>query len=111
MRIVLFFSIIIDLNSFFVKGQEYLSDSSDFLIQKELPKKALFIGAGIISFAFTTIAKTFGCDVTVLQHDELVLKNFVQEFVSELIEINKKRGVSFFFNDEIGRISSYSSIR
>ncbi|RGI31978.1 FAD-dependent oxidoreductase [Melissococcus sp. OM08-11BH] len=111
MRIVLFFSIIIDLNSFFVKGQEYLSDSSDFLIQKELPKKALFIGAGIISFAFTTIAKAFGCDVTVLQHDELVLKNFDQEFVSELIEINKKRGVSFFFNDEIERISSYSSIR
>lgn len=92
--------------SFSFGGQEYLSDSSDFLTQKELPKKALFIGAGIISFAFTTIAKAFGCDVTVLQHDELALKNFDQEFVSELIEINKKRGVTFFFNDEIERISS-----
>ncbi|MGX4686081.1 dihydrolipoyl dehydrogenase family protein [Vagococcus sp. JNUCC 83] len=91
---------------FSFEGHHYLSDSSDFLTQKTLPKKALFIGAGIISFAFMTIAKAFGCDVTVLQHDELALKNFDQEFVNELIEINKKRGVRFCFNDEIKCISS-----
>lgn len=89
---------------FTFEGINYLSDSAAFLTQKELPKTALFIGAGIISFAFTTIAAAFGCNVIVLQHDSQALKNFDQEFVSQLIEINKKRAVSFHFNESVKKI-------
>lgn len=90
---------------FLFDGNQYLSDSAAFLTQKELPKTAIFIGAGIISFAFTTIAAAFGCQATVLQHDALALKNFDQDFVEQLIEINKKRGVSFHFNETVKQIT------
>lgn len=93
---------------FSFEGSNYLSDSATFLTQKEMPKTAIFIGAGIISFAFTTIAAAFGCKVTVLQHDAQALKNFDQEFVSQLIEINKKRGVSFGFNETVEKIQRQS---
>jgi len=46
--------------------------------------------------------------VTVLQHDAQALKNFDQEFVSQLIEINKKRGVSFGFNETVQKIQRQS---
>lgn len=89
---------------FTFEGSEYLSDSAAFLTQQEMPKTAIFIGAGIISFAFTTIAAAFGCRAIVLQHDAQALKNFDQEFVSQLIEINKKRGVAFHFNETVKKI-------
>ena len=86
------------------KGNQYLSDSAVFLTQKELPKDIIFVGAGIISFAFMTIATAFGAKVRVLQHDALALRNFDQDFVSELLEINKKRGIDFHFNERIVEI-------
>lgn len=92
-------------------GSQYLSDSSVFLTQKELPKEIIFVGAGIISFAFMTVASAFGAKVTILQHDALALKNFDQDFVEELLEINKKRGIKFHFNEKIIDITQLSTGR
>ncbi|EOI53621.1 dihydrolipoyl dehydrogenase family protein [Enterococcus gilvus] len=89
---------------FTFEGQEYVSNSGDFLTQKDLPEEVLLIGAGIISFAFATIATAFGCKVRILQHNERALKDFDQEFVEELIEINKKRSVQFDFNETVEKI-------
>lgn len=92
-------------------GSQYLSDSSVFLTQKELPAEIMFVGAGIISFAFMTIAAAFGAKVTVLQHDALALKNFDQDFVGELLEINKKRGIDFHFNEQVNEITQLANGR
>lgn len=94
---------------FTFEGHEYLSSSSEFLTQKDLPKEVLFIGAGIISFAFATIATAFGCKVRILQYNERALKDFDQEFVGQLVEINKKRGVQVNFNESIEKILSTDS--
>ncbi len=84
-----------------IEGSDYLKDSTDFLTQKELPKKVIFIGAGIIAFAFMTIAEAFDTEVTVLQHDERALAAFDQELVYKLIELNKSRGINYHFDEQL----------
>lgn len=96
---------------FTFQGEQYLSDSAAFLTQHQLPKEILLIGAGIISFAFMTIASAFGSKVTVLQHNSLALKNFDQEFVKQLIEVNKKRGIAFHFNEKVVEIKQLETGR
>lgn len=90
--------------TFTFEGHELTQDSAAFLTQATLPKEILLIGAGIISFAFMTIATAFGATVNVWQHNGQALKIFDQSFVRQLIEINKKRGVQFEFNQTIESI-------
>ena len=90
--------------TFTFEGADYTYDSRHFLTQPTLPKEILFIGAGIISFAFMSIATAFGATVNVWQHNDQALRIFDRSFVQQLIEINKKRGVRFEFNQTIKSI-------
>lgn len=90
--------------SFQFPGKEYLSSSENFLTQETLPKNIMFIGAGIISFAFITIASAFHARIHVLQHNDTALRAFDTDLTERLIEINKKRGVQFSFNESIREI-------
>lgn len=86
------------------EGSAYMNDSRDFLMQADLPENIVLYGAGIISFAFQNIAQSFGSNVTVLQHDDIALRNFDDLLVQRLIEKNKKLGVQYIFNHKINKI-------
>lgn len=73
------------------EGSAYMNDSRDFLMQADLPENIVLYGAGIISFAFQNIAQSFGSHVTVLQHDDIALRNFDDLLVQRLIEKIKTR--------------------
>lgn len=84
-----------------VAGSEHFKYSADFLTQKELPKNITIVGAGIIAFAFMTIAEAFGVKVRVLQHDDRALADFDSELVKKLIELNTKRGIKYHFDEQL----------
>lgn len=87
------------------EGQEYLEDSADFLTSMNVPNDITFIGAGIVSFAFVSIAKAFGKKVHVIQHNERALAAFDQDFVSKLISHYVQQGVDFHFNNSIQTVA------
>lgn len=85
-------------------GEQYLQSSADFLTRLKMPNDITIIGAGIIAFAFITIATAFGIKVHVLQHNDRALAAFDQEMVNKLITYDTQAGVDFHFNDEVRTI-------
>lgn len=87
-----------------VEGCEYLKDSRDFLSVDELPKNAIFVGAGIISMEFASILSQAGSKVDILVHSDRVLRRFHQPYVEKLVEKLEKANVTFHYNENLSSI-------
>lgn len=87
-----------------VEGKEYLKDSRDFLSVDELPKNAIFVGAGIISMEFASILSQAGSKVDILVHSDKVLRRFHQPYVQKLVQKLEKMNVTFHYNENLASI-------
>lgn len=87
-----------------VEGREYLKDSRDFFSVDELPKNAIFVGAGIISMEFASILSQAGSKVDMLVHSDRVLRRFHQPYVEKLVEKLEKANVTFHYNENLSSI-------
>ena len=87
-----------------VEGKEYIKDSRDFLSVPELPKKAVFIGAGIISLEFASILAQAGSNVDILVHSDKVLRRFNQVYVQKLVNKLEKMNVEFHYNQSVYKV-------
>ena len=87
-----------------VEGKEYIKDSRDFLSVPELPKKAVFIGAGIISLEFASILAQAGSKVDILVHSDKVLRRFNQVYVQKLVNKLEKMNVEFHYNQSVYKV-------
>lgn len=87
-----------------VEGREYLKDSRDFFSVDELPKNAIFVGAGIISMEFASILSQAGSKVDILVHSDRVLRRFHQPYVEKLVEKLEKANVTFHYNENLSSI-------
>lgn len=87
-----------------VEGKEYIKDSRDFLSIPELPKKAVFIGAGIISLEFASILAQAGSKVDILVHSDKVLRRFNQVYVQKLVNKLEKMNVEFHYNQSVSKV-------
>ena len=87
-----------------VEGKEYIKDSRDFLSVPELPKKAVFIGAGIISLEFASILAQAGSKVDILVHSDKVLRRFNQVYVQKLVNKLEKMNVEFHYNQSVSKV-------
>ena len=56
-----------------IPGSEHIHDSRDFLDLDQFPARIAFIGAGIISMEFASIAAKLGAETAVIQHDQRIL--------------------------------------
>jgi len=92
-----------------IPGEEFLSDSTDFLQMKELPGKLIFIGGGFIAFEFAFIAASFGAKVIILQRGNRPLKNFDTDIVKHLVKAAESRGIKVVLNTEVKSILKRSS--
>lgn len=87
-----------------VEGKEHLKDSRDFLSVDELPKNAIFIGAGIISMEFASILSQAGSKVDILVHSDKVLRRFHQPYVKKLVEKMEGMNVTFHYNEDLSSV-------
>lgn len=87
-----------------VEGKEYIKDSRDFLSVAQLPKKAIFIGAGIISLEFASILSQAGSKVEILVHSDKVLRRFNQLHVRKLVDKLERMNVNFHYNETVSKV-------
>jgi Pyruvate/2-oxoglutarate dehydrogenase complex, dihydrolipoamide dehydrogenase (E3) component, and related enzymes len=87
-----------------IPGEEYLVTSEEFMELSELPKKILFAGGGYISFEFAHIAARAGCDVTILQRGDRVLKEFDPDLVDMLVKASENAGIHVIKGKELKNI-------
>lgn len=85
-----------------VPGKELLRGSREFLDDlDEMPKRIVFVGAGIISMEFASMASKLGAAVDVVEHFDRALGMYPADYVAKLVAKMEGEGVRFHFNEDV----------
>lgn len=68
-----------------IPGEQYLLDNEGFLALETLPRRIVLVGGGYIAAEFSHIAARAGAQVTILQNEERMLKEFDADLVGWLM--------------------------
>ncbi|MFU1769915.1 dihydrolipoyl dehydrogenase family protein [Mammaliicoccus sciuri] len=88
-------------NKLDIEGSTLTHDSRDFLSLDKMPNSITFIGAGIISIEFASIAIKSGAEVHVIHHTDKPLDGFNEKHIAKLIHKLESEGVQFHFNENV----------
>ena len=91
-----------------IPGKEYVHNSRDFLSLDVMPERLVFVGAGIISMEFASMAVMLGKQVTILVHSDRALRAYPAQYVSKLVHKMEKDGVTFRWNEDVSSIEKSS---
>lgn len=85
-----------------VPGKELLRGSRDFLDNlDEMPRRLVFVGAGIISMEFASMAVKLGAEVDVVEHFGRALGMYPAAYVARLVAKMEGEGVRFHWNEDV----------
>ncbi len=76
------------------------------ILQEELPKSALIIGAGAIGMEFATIWNSYGVPVTVVEMLDRVLPNEDEEISKELAKQFKRQGIETLVKSKVTKVET-----
>lgn len=79
-------------------------DSDDILNMREIPKRLLVVGGGVIGMEFAGIFNSLGTEVTVLQSGDRILKFADADLTKRLVASVKKKGVNMQLNTRIQKV-------
>lgn len=69
-----------------IPGEEHLITNEGFLEMETLPRRVVLVGGGYIAFEFAHIARRAGAEITMLEMDPQVLREFDPDLVGWLVE-------------------------
>ncbi|MEH2300603.1 MAG: glutathione-disulfide reductase [Nostoc sp.] len=90
-----------------IPGIEYAITSREMFQLPYLPKRLAVIGGGYIGVEFSSMIHAFGCEVTVIEKDEMILSGFDNDIRSAVQQGLSKRGIKLFSNS-IGQEIKFS---
>lgn len=92
-------------NKLKIPGREYTHDSNDILDLEELPEHVVFIGGGVVSMELATVMAAAGAKVDIIEYAERPLLAFSRKHVLTTLEVMKKRGINFHFNQGVTSVN------
>ncbi len=87
-----------------IPGSEHVHDSREFLSLEKFPKRIVFIGAGIISMEFASMAAKMCDEVYVIQYNDRPLGAYPKKYVDRVVKKLSDDGVKFCFNESAVKI-------
>lgn len=86
-----------------IKGLDEIDywTSREALDAKELPKRILIVGGGVIGMEFVSVFNSIGCEVSVIEMMPKILGPMDSEISSMLQEEYEKRGVKFYLDTKV----------
>jgi dihydrolipoamide dehydrogenase len=75
--------------------------STGALSLKEVPKKMILIGGGVIGLEMGSVYSRLGSEVTVVEFMDRIMPGFDKEISKTFTQILKKRGFKFMFNTKV----------
>ncbi|EOO00199.1 putative dihydrolipoyl dehydrogenase protein [Phaeoacremonium minimum UCRPA7] len=80
----------------------------DILDSEQLPAHLVIIGGGYVALEFAQAFKRFGSEVTVLEHNEQILKNEDEDVVNALLGVLKEEGIRFITSARVTEVQGIS---
>jgi dihydrolipoamide dehydrogenase len=88
----------------FPNDDERLMDSTDALELKDVPKKLLIVGGGIIGLEMATVYHALGSEITVVEFMDSLIPGCDKDLVRALNKIISKRYKSILLNTKVSEI-------
>jgi dihydrolipoamide dehydrogenase len=86
--------------------KERIITSTEALVLKELPKKLIVIGGGVIGLELTSVFRRLGSEVSVVEFADSIIATMDSELSKNLHKILKKDGVEFHLGHGVTEVSS-----
>ena len=86
------------------EGTEHCITSNEVFHLPALPKRVVIKGAGYIALEFAGIFNALGCQVTVVNRSDAILRGYDQALRDRLLQITMVRGIEYKFNSPISRV-------
>ncbi|MEH2309472.1 glutathione-disulfide reductase [Nostoc sp.] len=87
-----------------IPGIEYAITSREMFQLPYLPKRLAIIGGGYIGVEFSSMMHAFGCQVTVIEKDEMILSGFDDDIRSAVEQGLSKRGIKLLTSSTVQEI-------
>lgn len=87
-----------------VPGNEYMRGSSDFLDLDVMPENIVFVGAGIISMEFASMALMLGKKVTIIEFAPRALMAYPEKYAAKLVKKMESQGAKFIFGEGVSEV-------
>ena len=85
-------------------GCEHGITSNEAFHLDALPRRVLIAGAGYIANEFAGIFHQFGCDVTIINRSDQLLRGYDSALRDRLLQISVTKGIKFLFNSQFEKI-------
>ncbi|RYE39410.1 MAG: glutathione-disulfide reductase, partial [Hyphomicrobiales bacterium] len=85
-------------------GCEHGITSNEAFHLDKLPPRVLIAGAGYIANEFAGIFHQFGCDVTIINRSDQLLRSYDASLRDRLLQISVTKGIKFLFNSQFEKI-------
>ena len=79
-------------------GVEHCITSNEVFHLPELPRRIVIQGAGYIALEFAGIFNALGCEVTVVNRSDQILRGYEEALRDRLLQITMARGIVYRFN-------------
>ncbi|MDZ8028158.1 MAG: glutathione-disulfide reductase [Nostoc sp. DedQUE11] len=87
-----------------IPGIEYAITSREMFQLPYLPKRLTIIGGGYIGVEFSSMMHAFGCQVTLIEKEKMILSGFDDDIRSHVQQALSKRGIKLFSNTTVQKI-------
>ncbi len=85
-------------------GSEHAITSNEVFHLDALPRRVVIAGGGYIANEFAGIFHDFGCEVTLVNRGDTILRGYDQQVRDRLLQISIAKGIQFRFNSPFERI-------
>lgn len=85
-------------------GNEHCITSNEVFHLPALPRRLVIQGAGYIAMEFAGIFNALGCQVTVVNRSDQILRGYDQSLRDRLLQITMARGIDYRFNSPIEQV-------
>jgi glutathione reductase (NADPH) len=86
-------------------GVEHCLTSNEVFHLPELPRRIVIQGAGYIAMEFAGIFNALGCEVTVVNRSDQILRGYDEALRDRLLQITMARGIVYRFHCPINQVT------
>jgi glutathione reductase (NADPH) len=87
-----------------IDGVEHCITSNEVFHLPELPRRIVIQGAGYIALEFAGVFNALGCQVTVVNRSDQILRGYDRDLTDRLLPIMQARGIEFAFNRPLRKV-------
>ncbi len=87
-----------------IEGAEHGITSNEVFHLPSLPKRVVIAGGGYIANEFAGVFNGFGCEVTIVNRSDQILRGYDEQIRDRLMQLSEAKGITFRLNAPFERI-------